>query len=350
VSLVCGVPAGSGQPFQAEVDGVQVYALPILDIGRRLGVELAVPLHAVTTLRSLVRGSPRPTILLANGLHFPSTVAALLVARITAVPLVTTCHVARVPLPSRVLQGLVHSYEASIGRLILRSSAEVVVVSSAVSNHIDGLARTARVTTVPNGVDIGRFRPEPVSPTTPGLVFVGRLIGNKGPDVLVDAVTLLRARGRPVRATFVGDGPMRAALEHLVRDRGLVGAVRFVGHVSEVERYLSSGTIFVRPSSSEGMPLAVLEAMAAGCCVIATDIPGTNDLIVNHENGLLVAPRDAYGLACAVQALCDQPALRNRLSQAARDTARRYSWDATARGVEEVLTRAARRHYTRCRN
>jgi glycosyltransferase involved in cell wall biosynthesis len=108
-----------------------------------------------------------------------------------------------------------------------------------------------------------------------------------------------------------------------------------------VARQLANADIFVRPSLTEGLPLAVLEAMAARVCVVASDIPGNRDLVRNELNGLLFKPYDSSSLADALRRALRSPLEARSLAEAGYETARSYSWENAARRTAESLLTAA---------
>jgi glycosyltransferase involved in cell wall biosynthesis len=162
---------------------------------------------------------------------------------------------------------------------------------------------------------------------------------------------LLRAAVQVPGATFVlaGDGPLRAELEAEARDLGIAGRCVFLGQRADVPALLAAADLFVLPSLFEGLPVSVLEAMAAELPVVATAIGGTDEAITSEESGLLVPPRDPGALASAIRRLQADPPLARRLAAAARERVEReFSSEATARNVmrvyDEVLAEARGGH------
>jgi glycosyltransferase involved in cell wall biosynthesis len=157
------------------------------------------------------------------------------------------------------------------------------------------------------------------------IVCVGRLVPEKGQAVLVDALARVRQAGHDVECTFVGEGRSRARLEDAVAARGVRDAVTFTGALDRDavrERYLAADA-FCLPSFAEGLPVVLMEAMAAGLPVVTTPIAGVPELVEDGRNGLLVAPGRADRLADALAALAADPDLRQRLGAQARETVRR---------------------------
>lgn len=158
---------------------------------------------------------------------------------------------------------------------------------------------------------------------------------------------LLQAAAQVPNATFLfaGDGPLRSALEAEARDLGVAGRCIFLGERPDVPDLLAAADLFVLPSLFEGLPVSVLEAMAAERPVIATAIGGTDEAVTHEGTGLLVPPRDPAALAAAIRHLQGDPATARRLAVAGRARVEReFSSDATARQVaavyEQVLAEA----------
>ena len=154
------------------------------------------------------------------------------------------------------------------------------------------------------------------------LIAVGRLSPEKGHRHLIEAVHLLRERGHRARCTIVGAGPERVHLQRLISALGLSDQVRMVGalKLEQIGELCSRSDIFVQPSLREGLPLAVMEAMARGLPVVASNLAGLPELIADRQNGLLVPAGDAQALANALATLITSPALRLELSARARQT------------------------------
>jgi glycosyltransferase involved in cell wall biosynthesis len=337
VRIITTMPA-SMRP--AVLAGVEVESAPLVDLSAAVRLQVGISPVLFARLRSLA--DFHADVLHAHTLFFQTSLAAALFQRMTHTPLVTTVHVGSLEMMGEPGRTVSQAYEASVGRFILSRSARIVAVSPSVRTHLLRLgAKPDRVTVAPNGVDLERFHPRPggMAPTAPPLLaFVGRLIEVKGPDVMLTALLRLHADGVPFRAIFFGDGPMRARLESQARAAG--APVVFAGHVDDLESRLPQADILVRPSLTEGMPLAVLEAMGCGVCVIATDVAGNRDLIENDDNGVLVPPHQPALLAQAIAALLRDPARRARLAAAGRHTAGRYSWEATTQATATVLLEA----------
>ncbi|PQV65378.1 Glycosyltransferase involved in cell wall bisynthesis [Abditibacterium utsteinense] len=139
------------------------------------------------------------------------------------------------------------------------------------------------------------------------------LIGRKGHRFLLDAIQTLVKRGLDVHAVFAGEGDQETALRAQVANLGLENRVHFLGFRRDVHRVISAMDVFTLPSEKEGLSIAVMEAMAIGRPVVATLIPGMNEVVKDGENGFLVPPCDALALADALETLLRDPDLRAQL-------------------------------------
>jgi len=157
------------------------------------------------------------------------------------------------------------------------------------------------------------------TPSTRLAVYTGRLDEAKGLGELVAAWPAVLTRHPGARLWLAGEGPYQAALEEQIESRDLAGRIVLAGVFDDVDELLAAADLFVLPSREEGMSRALLEAMAAGLPIVASDIPGNRNLVSDGEHGLLVPPGDVDALSAAVCRLLDEPEPAGRLGAAARD-------------------------------
>jgi glycosyltransferase involved in cell wall biosynthesis len=245
----------------------------------------------------------------------------------------------------------------ALERRLSRWSRFIINVSR--SGHLEGLGlrlfRPEQSVVIVNGVDIddderllleSPMRRESLGLSAADLVIgcVSRFDPVKRIELLVDALRRLKDRVPRLVLVLVGGGGELERIRRLVAERGLSDRVIFTGFVENPVRVQAALDLYVAASRKEGLPLAVLEAMAAGLAVVATDVPGHRDVVIPGETGLLVAPDDSAALAAAVATLLSDPARRKSLGQAGRERVRqefgvRAMVDATA----AVYRRAAGR-------
>ena len=216
-------------------------------------------------------------------------------------------------------------------RALIRSAARRVTRVIALSHGMaDNLVTLwgfdrARIEVIPNGVDIGRYRPRPGSPRPAGLpaagplvLAVGRLTPAKRYDLLLEAWREVQRAVPEARLVILGDGELREDLRRRTEGLGLSASVSFPGRRQDVEQCLAAADLYVSSSETEGMSNALLEALASGLPAVATRISGSEDLVVDGDNGLLVAPGDPTSLAAALVRLLGDDGMRRRLGEAAR--------------------------------
>lgn len=166
---------------------------------------------------------------------------------------------------------------------------------------------------IPNGIPDDPGRADPAG-EPPRLVMAARFAPQKDHDLLLHA--LARLRRHPWRALLAGEGPGRPRVERVVRDLDLEDRVELAGFLDPVP--YPACQVAILASRWEGLPLCLLEAMRAGLPVVATEVGGVAEAVVDGETGLLVPPGDPEALARAVEALLEDPGLRTRLGRAGR--------------------------------
>jgi len=160
---------------------------------------------------------------------------------------------------------------------------------------------------------------------------VGRLIERKGYHYLLDAFAELAKKAPGCRLVLAGDGEQRPALEEKARALGLQSQVAFLGQRADIPAVLESFDLFVLPSLQEGLPTVILESMACAVPVVATDIPGTRELIKDGVNGWLVPPADPAALHAALVKAWQTPALGLELSHKAIEMLGPFSYPSVAK-------------------
>ncbi|NJN66628.1 MAG: glycosyltransferase family 4 protein [Chloroflexaceae bacterium] len=228
-----------------------------------------------------------------------------------------------------------------------------VVVSTAIAKEWQrelGIP-SERITVIPNGVDPETFRPDPearlttrqqlgISMETPLLLCVGRLEQEKGFQVAIQAVRRLLPRFPTLQLFIVGEGAYRKTLSKIAATT--VGAVTLPGYASgqQVARWLAAADIFLMPTlRDEGLPLTIVEAMAAGVPVIASKAGGIPDAVDEGRTGMLVPMGSVEALTQTIETLLQDSRLRSSLARAARETAvKRLSRDHMVAATEHILT------------
>jgi glycosyltransferase involved in cell wall biosynthesis len=179
-----------------------------------------------------------------------------------------------------------------------------------------GIDKAKFSVTVHNGIRDTSYRAHAEEPVAcPQIVSVGRFVKQKDQQLLVQAMMKIN---RPYKLVFVGDGPTRADVEADVARAGLESQIVFAGNSREVEQILSKSHIFVLPSRWEGFPITILEAMRAGLPVIASDVGGVREAVVDGHTGFLARPEIVHDLQQHIDSLLQSSALRGTLGSNGR--------------------------------
>lgn len=255
----------------------------------------------------------------------PQGFVGVLSSCITGVPHVVTIHGSDI---FALQSGIYRPFK----RFALRLADAVTVNSSATEQAVRQLyPQVKNLHRIPMGVDcdaheleIGRkssLQEGAGVATGPLIVFVGRIVEEKGVEDLLHAIPLIAREYPGIRALIVGEGQDRGDFERLARELGLEEKVAFTGWVdpSDIPRYLGEADVFVGPTRSEGQGLTFLEAMATGLPIIATRVGGIVDFVLHEQTGLLVDERSPKQIAEAVVRIHGSPELRKKLTEEGRE-------------------------------
>ena len=205
----------------------------------------------------------------------------------------------------------------------------VVCVSNDMKNFlVDNIGiKPSRIEVIHNGVDLSSFNvfhlKSDAERENEGLVIgtVARLSEPKDHGNLLRAFALVLKKIPKVRLMLVGDGDLRADIEFMIRELGIEENVEMLGRRGDIPELLATMDIFVLPSKREGFPISILEAMACGKPVVATDVGGVSEIISNREDGIIVQPEDHESLAAALLQLLEDERFRKGLGSKAFDKA-----------------------------
>ena len=193
------------------------------------------------------------------------------------------------------------------------------------------------------GVDSEQFEPKRHHGRGRRVLFVGRLAAPKGLAILLESIAKVREEHPDVQLTIAGDGPDRRQLESMARRLGIESHVRFLGYQSQsqVRELLGQSDVFAMASFAEGVPVVLMEAMAAEVPVVATRIAGIPELVDDGQCGFLVAPGDGQALADRIGKLLDNPEMRNAMAAAGRlKVAQEFNLGMESRRLCQILTAA----------
>jgi L-malate glycosyltransferase len=232
-------------------------------------------------------------------------------------------------------------------RMTDRMADAIVVNCEFVRQHLenDEGVPEQRIRLCYNGVDLGEFAPRETPRDSLAIGVVCALRPEKDVGTLIDAFARLKRSG--LRLLIVGGGSMLRELRSQAETRGLSADCIFVPATGQVAEWLRAIDIFVLPSRSEALSNSLLEAMACGCCPVASRVGGSVELIRHGENGMLFEAGDVDQLSNVLETLVERRVLREHLAARARSTAEQFSIGASARRMEEIyaglIERAERR-------
>ena len=238
----------------------------------------------------------------------------------------------------------------ALNRRAFRASRAVIVNSEQVRAYIarEYAAPADRIAVVHNAIDLARFHPRPAdaAPRRPRVIMVGRLVAQKNPLLFVAAARALRARLPDVEFQLVGDGPLRGAVETAVRAAGLGDRIELTGERRDVAELLRAADLFWLTSDWEGLSNAIIEALASGLPVVATNVGGAAELVTSAQEGYLITPGDRDALVERSATILSDAAGLARMRVAARQRAEAFSLARTVAATEAVYARALGRRAT----
>lgn len=218
-----------------------------------------------------------------------------------------------------------------MNRILSKITDKIVAVSEDVKEDIiryDSID-PSKIEVIPNGIDVERFNPEKnttdirkeFSLEEDDIVigFIGRIVPAKGLEYLLNALPYLKEEFKSIKLLIVGEGSLMEELKERAKKNNIFDNILFIGRRRDIPEILASINIFVMPSIAEGLPNALLEAMAMGKPIVTTEVGGIPEIVKNGFNGLLVPPRDTLSLSKAIKELISNDRLAAKLGQAARD-------------------------------
>jgi glycosyltransferase involved in cell wall biosynthesis len=331
-------------PRRSVVNGVPVSRIVVDADNARSKLSAAGPM--LTEITTLMRDTD---VVHLHG-YSQKNVPVTAVAKSFGVPIVLSLHTAGFDEPDMIRR------HGPLARWALRAASLYVTVSQSLSDACRAAGLPAdRIRHVPNGVNLERFQPAALNERAairqslglpiarPIVLFVGFFSREKQPHILFEAWLRLQRRAAPSTLVFVGakrspyfeiDHRLADDMRAEAESAGMSDRLVFADPTPRVEAYYRSADVFALPSSREGLPVALLEAMATGLPTIASRLPGSTDTIVDDgRTGVLVAPGDVDALAGAIEQLLTNREIASAIGAAARrHVANEFSADRTARG------------------
>ena len=320
-------------------NGVIVYRIPSLrqKQDRSTALEQMIFLLSAAFWSLKMTLSLKPDVSLAF-FGIPSGAITWVIKKIYKIPYVVSLRGGDVPGFRPYDFDLYHKLMAPLLRLIWKDASAIVANSNGLRSLALQFDSRFEIPVIPNGVEAEGCDNQNRDWTTPRLLFVGRLVHQKGLDLAMHA--LAEFRDMPWEWQIAGDGPQLGVLKSLAEKLQIHDRIVFSGWQTREQLLKQYGfsNLFLFPSRHEGMPNAMLEAMASGLPVIASRIAGNEELVADRETGFLFASENIEALRAALKELLSAAALRQKMGTASRQRVKEhYSWESTAKQYALLL-------------
>ncbi|MCK4448319.1 MAG: glycosyltransferase family 4 protein [Candidatus Marinimicrobia bacterium] len=332
------------------------YTVGILEKIKTIEGKMQVPFFFLSLLFNTIKLIRKEKIDVINS-HWllPQGLVGAICKKIFKIPHISTIHAAG-------LFGLEHlPFKRKIANFIVKNTDEIIVVSFYIGERLLHLISPElnkntekKLIILPMGIDVQSFQitnnkiellSEYKISSKFNLLFLGRLGEKKGIPYLINAMPSIISQIEDVNLIICGNGPLRKELEQLVKSMNLEKYVRFTGFVSNGEKidYFHLADILIVPSivaqsgDTEGLPVTILEGLAAGKPIIASDVSGVKDIIKDGYNGFLVEQKNPEQIEEKVLELFDDEELRVRFSKNALETAKNYDWEVIGKTYMKII-------------
>ncbi|MBL0386209.1 DUF1957 domain-containing protein [Tumebacillus sp. ITR2] len=341
-----------GAPFEEVVEGVHVHRVHVM---KPDGAEFEhwafqLNLMMIDTVQGLQDAGLKFDLIHAH--DWLVAYAAEMIKKTSGVPLVSTIHATEHGRNHGIhtdLQRYIHGLEWKL----TYESQRVILCSTYMQREVEQVFHlpSDKLDVIPNGVDPEMLRPTALAEAGKGVfakegeklvMFVGRLVREKGVHTLLNAVPMIVDEFPETRFVIAGKGPSMESLREQAHAMGIADRVRFTGFISDEDRnsLFQEADVAVFPSLYEPFGIVALEAMAANTPVVVSDVGGLGDVVQHGRNGLKMYPDDAHSLALQVKSLLRDAEFGKRLAQTALDEIDHYNWNCIARQTTKVYHKA----------
>lgn len=235
-------------------------------------------------------------------------------------------------------------------KLIIKKANTLTAISEYLKNYIQKINPTAKITLIPNGIDYEKFisaKPQQreelgIDKTAKVIITISRLVPKNGLVSLIKSIEIAKSVISDIKLIIIGSGPLETGLKNLTAELNLSGDILFLGEkkYSEIPHFLKTADLFIRPSHSEGLGNAFIEAMAAGIPIIGTPVGGIPDFLKDGETGLFCEVGNPKDLAEKIIHLLNNQELREKLIKNGLEMARaKYNWNNIAKKFREIYSK-----------
>jgi glycosyltransferase involved in cell wall biosynthesis len=335
-----------GTPAKYVVDGVPVECYESLNTGFRLGIPYSIP--TVNSFPTFLKAVNSSKIIHAHGHPYLTSLTAGKLAKIYGKPFVLTQHNTYIEY-NNLFDEVENLNDLTVGKQNLNNADKIIAVSEATKEYVLRLgAKPKKVKVIHNGVDLEKFKPNPkrrlemrrklgISLDAVVVLTVRRLVYKNGVDTLIEGANVAVKKNPKIVFLAVGKGPDMESVRLQIKDLNMEGNFKLAGFVSDEDlpSYYNAADLFVLPSKSgEGLPLVALEAMACALPVIATDVGGIREVLL-EDFGKLVPANQPYLLAKAILDFAEID-FSNRKLELRSMMEQRFSWDANVERLVEI--------------
>ena len=333
-------------PKRYMVDGVPVECYESLNTGFRLGIPYSIP--TVPSFPTFIKAVKSSKIVHVHGHPYLTSLTAAKLAKLYSKPLVLTQHNTFIDY-NNIFDHIERLNDLTVGKQNLNGADKIIAISNATKDYVLSLgAKPSKVEVIYNGVDLARFRPITgkreemrkklgIPQNAIVVLTVRRLVYKNGVDTLIDAANIAIKKNPRIVFLVVGKGPDMESVKLQDAQLGIEANFRLAGFVSDEDLpfYYNAADLFVLPSKSgEGLPLVALEAMACGLPVIATDVGGIREILM-EDYGKLVLPNQPELLAKAILDFASVD-FSSRKRELRAMVEKRFSWDANVERLVEI--------------
>lgn len=315
---------------------IEKFGIDVIELEKKRGIDYYATIKLARILRE-------KRIQIIHSHNINAHIHSFLAAKIANTPIIiTTKHGAGLPFKNSLSKML---WTKSINLFTDR----IVTVSEDIKNILlnDGNINPNKITTIINGINIENYSREidtrkkkrEIGISDEDLIIgnVARLSREKGHNILLEAFSIVLKEVSNARLVLVGDGPLRKNLEDKAKELGIINKINFLGFRHDINELLKIFDVFVLPSITEGISLALLEAMSAGLPIVATNVGGNPEIVIDGQTGLLVPPNDPYSMSKAILKVMDDKNFAKQMGLAGKALAQKqFSIEAMVSQYEQL--------------
>lgn len=332
-------------PDKEKVDGYQVVRIPALRSSKDFSNYLELMtffVSGIVNIPKIIKGF-KPD-LIQSFFSVPSGAISYMLSKKFNIPYAVYLGGSDVPGANPGRHKFIYPFVTPVIKKVLKESQMVTACSDMLIDLVKKELPDMKVLKIPNGVDSDYFVPPTEKPKNPpiNILGVGRIMPRKGFQHLIEALSVLKKDERKkVRLTLIGSGDYRKTLEEIALKNKTSEIIDFVDSVpySHLKDYYQRAHIFCLPSLAEGMPLAMIEAMACGCAILGTDVAGNQELIKDGVNGYLVKPGESEQLGKRLLDMVRDFKKTESMGKESRLLSKKYDW--------EILTKEYIKNYAK---